>query len=368
MTGISEKLQLDSKNELNIEDYVTTEDEGEYAIDYDITSYGVDFDVDGLVRRIQKGDIYVPNFQRKFIWDITKSSKFIESILLDLPVPGIFLAQERKNKKMFIVDGQQRLLSLYYFFNGHFGNDNAKAFELKNVQRYYEGKTYEMLEYKDKNTLKDGLIHATVIKENSHTNPDAVFHIYERLNSGGEKLKPQEVRVAVYHGSFIDNIKKLNETTSFWRQIYGDIDPQMKDQELIIGFFALLEDYQNYNRPMKIFINNFVNKNRDNESLGEYSKLFIKCCNLFNNAVNDEKPFRRRIEKPRFNTAFFEAAMVGLAMRIKEKGEPNLNIVTNAYESLIENKDFDTAISHPTDDEKAVKQRISMAVEIFSKA
>ena len=81
---------------------------------YEITSYGADYPVDSLVRRLKNKTIFVPPFQRRFVWNKFESSKFIESLLLGLPVPGIFLSKEPEMNKLLIVDGQQRLLSLLF--------------------------------------------------------------------------------------------------------------------------------------------------------------------------------------------------------------------------------------------------------------
>ncbi len=101
-----------------------TESDTSVAVEqYAISSFGIDFDVEGLVRRLRKDDIYVPPFQRNFIWSQRESSQFIESLLLGLPVPGVFLAKDRQSQKLMIIDGQQRLKSLQYFYDGYFRPD-----------------------------------------------------------------------------------------------------------------------------------------------------------------------------------------------------------------------------------------------------
>src|SRR3989304_6490807 len=82
---------------------------------YSITSYGADFDVDGLVKRIDRDDIFVPPFQRGYVWNINQASRFIESLLLGLPVPGIFLSKD-DDRKLLVIDGQQRLVTLARFY------------------------------------------------------------------------------------------------------------------------------------------------------------------------------------------------------------------------------------------------------------
>ncbi len=107
-------LHGESEEELISMDDVAIEDEAEddetvAPVRYETTSYGIDFDVEGVVRRIKRDDIFIPEFQRSFIWNLGEASRFIESLLLGLPVPGIFLSQEPESGRLLVIDGQQRL-------------------------------------------------------------------------------------------------------------------------------------------------------------------------------------------------------------------------------------------------------------------
>jgi uncharacterized protein with ParB-like and HNH nuclease domain len=99
---------------------------------YSITSYGADYPVDSLVNRLEKDIIFIPPFQRSYVWSINQAPRFIESLLLGLPVPGIFLSKEKNTGKLLIIDGQQRLKTLQYFYTGVF--HNRKEFALQHVQ------------------------------------------------------------------------------------------------------------------------------------------------------------------------------------------------------------------------------------------
>jgi uncharacterized protein with ParB-like and HNH nuclease domain len=105
------------------------EDLGVSNSKYLINSYGADYTVDSLVQRMEREDIYIPDFQRGYVWTITQASKFIESLLLGLPVPGIFLSKDR-DRKLVVIDGQQRLRTLQRFYNGVF---DERVFKLHNV-------------------------------------------------------------------------------------------------------------------------------------------------------------------------------------------------------------------------------------------
>src|SRR5678815_3550827 len=90
-------------------------DELDVLPDYTMLSYGADFDVTSIVGRMQGGEILIPPFQRGFVWTPRQASRFIESILIGLPVPGIFLWRHPETQRFTVVDGQQRLLTLQFF-------------------------------------------------------------------------------------------------------------------------------------------------------------------------------------------------------------------------------------------------------------
>lgn len=369
MSKYAEELKEELDEELNIDDEAI-EDEDEPVSRYDITSYGIDFDVDGLVKRIDREDIFIPPFQRNFVWKLPESSRLIESLLLGLPVPGIFLAQEAETGKMLVIDGQQRLLSLLYFFKGVFkpvpGEARQRVFKLSKVQPQYEGKTFEDLDSKDRINLENCVVHATVVKQDSPADNDtSIYHIFERLNSGGRKLSPQEIRTAVYHGCFIDTIHDLNKHPS-WRTIYGKINERMKDQELIIRYFAMLESYSTYEAPMKEFLNKFVKKHKSdkNNKIEEYSNYFKLCSDIFSASL-ETRPFRRAVA---INVAFYEAAMVALTEKIIRDGAPDAGFVNEKYKLLLEDEDFGEAISQSTGNRAGVLRRIDRAKEIFLEA
>lgn len=162
---------------------------------YLITAYGADYPVDSLVKRMRSGDIFVPKFQRHFVWKLPQASRFIESLLLGLPVPGIFLSKDDDSNKMLVIDGQQRLETLRRFYDSRFSND--EEFALHNVQPEYEGKTYADLDEEDRRKLDDSIIHATIVRQDSPADDkSSIYHVFERLNTGGTPLTAQQIRAA----------------------------------------------------------------------------------------------------------------------------------------------------------------------------
>jgi uncharacterized protein with ParB-like and HNH nuclease domain len=337
---------------------------------YSISSFGIDFDVEGLVRRLKADDILVPHFQRNYVWKQREASQFIESLLLGLPVPGIFLAKERDTQKLLIIDGQQRLKTLQFFYGGFFNpTDDAKkqkVFELIDVQREFKNLTYQKLDSTQKRRLDNSVIHATVIKQES---PDEIedtslFYIFGRLNAGGRKLTPQEIRSAIYHGPLDDLIERLNETPE-WRKIFGKQSERLKDQELIVRFLALYFDMQKYQRPMAEFLNQFYARHKGDgkEFLKSCESIFLRTIALANAALGKDafRPART------INAAVFDAVAVGLARRLEKGSVKETKAIRSAYDKLSANKHFRETTSRATSDDASVLLRLELATEAFKK-
>jgi hypothetical protein len=338
------------------------------AIRYDITSYGADYDVEGLVRRLKRDEIFIPTFQRDYVWKQPEASRFIESLLLGLPVPGIFLAKEPETNKFLVIDGQQRLRSLQYFCDGVFnpkeGERKQRVFELTGVQDRFEGRTYGTLEEPDRLRLDNSILHATVVKQDSPENDDtSIYHIFERLNSAGRLLTPQEIRVALYHGPFVDEIRRLNGLP-VWREIFGKPNARLKDQELILRFLALYFDANTYERPMAEFINKFTKRHQkaDDAFLAAASSIFQQTITAYHRGLGREafRPGRT------LNAAIFDSAMVGLARRLASDPTLSDDAIAERYRALVADKDYAEATSRSTSDEAFVRTRLRKATEFFA--
>jgi hypothetical protein len=343
-------------------------DSASAAIQYAITSFGADFDVAGVVERLRQGKILVPPFQRGYVWNVKEASRFIESLLLGLPVPGVFLAREKDTNKLLVIDGQQRLKTLQFFFDGFFnpkeGDSARKVFKLTDVQPAFEGLTYDKLSEKDRIRLNDSILHATIVKQDAPEDENtSVFHIFERLNSGGRRLASQEIRTAMYHGSLIELLKKLNKKET-WRNIYGSPSPRLKDQELILRFFAFYYEAERYARPMSEFLSRFCARHRNLEPLfaDEWEKIFYSATDTIFGALGDRAFKPERV----LNAAVFDSVMVGVSRRLEKGVITKPAKLTLAYEKLFDDSDYMSAVSRATADEKSVRERLDKATSAFA--
>jgi len=334
-----------------------------FPFTYSITSYGADYPVDALVKRIKDGSIYVPSFQRGYVWNIREASRFVESLLLGLPVPGIFLSRDEETKRLLVIDGQQRLRTLQYFYDGVFHN-TGKEFALESIKSQYNNCTYKSLSEEDRTRLDDSIIHATIVKQDKPANDfSSIFLIFERLNTGGELLKAQEIRSAVYSGPFNDLIKQLNENPS-WRKTYGRVSPRMRDQELILRFFALYYFGRRYKKPMKEFLNQYMSKNRDLQihSSEELTALFTKTIGVVNEVLG-KTAFRLNGS---FVAAIYDSVMVGVALRMKKGVINQPRALSKKYTRMLRNEEFLDSVSVHTTDEDNVHKRLALVKAAFN--
>jgi hypothetical protein len=349
-----------------------TEEEREDGLDeefeyipyqYSMTSYGADYTIDGLVKRIQQGDIFVPKFQRSFVWSYYQSSRFIESLLLGLPVPGIFLSREYGTEKLLVIDGQQRLRTLQFFYEGKFV-PTGQDFLLKGVQPEFEGKSYAALRDEDRRRLDNAVMHATIVKQDKpEEDNSSIYYIFERLNTGGTLLTPQEIRSSIFQGEFNDLLKKLNLYET-WRRIYGRVNPRMKDEELILRFLALFYHEAQYARPMKLFLNRFIGKNRhlQYQTDGEICRVFFSTVDTVFKAVGSNA---FKLERGVMG-GIFDSVAVGVARRLNKGEVHNYDVLSNKYSQLLRNEDFHVAATESTSDEKNVHRRIELATNAFN--
>src|ERR1700733_7155091 len=161
--------------ESDVDDEALLEDPGTKK--FSINSYGADYTVDSLVKRMSAGAFKIPDFQRRFVWTLKHSSKFIESLLMGLPVPGIFLYKEAETNEHLVIDGQQRLLTLQMFYYGIY---DEKTFRLVGVREPWAGKTYKDLDTADVLKLDDSIVHATIFKQDSPKDVlDSIYFVFE---------------------------------------------------------------------------------------------------------------------------------------------------------------------------------------------
>lgn len=345
--GIEDESLLDSSNDPH----------------FTINSYGADYTVDSLVKRMRTRAFVIPEFQRNFIWTQRHASRFIESLLMGLPVPGIFLYKQSNNNTHLVIDGQQRLVSLRAFYDGNFGE---KKFRLIGVREPWLEKTYNELDLSDQLKLDDSIVHATIFQQDKPQDVlNSIYFVFERINTGGISLSPQEIRNCIIQGSLLNAIRVLNKLRE-WREIFGNENSRLKDEELILRFFALYKQHSEYRRPMARFLNEYAEKNANlpEKSIDELVGIFSSVIKVIYKSIGI-KAFRLARA---LNAAVFDSVMVGVARRLApDSPQPSEEKIISAYQDLLKNQDYRRSCERSTADEEHVARRIQLATDAFAR-
>lgn len=338
---------------------VEENDEEMVNIEYDIASYPSDYTLKGLYEMFCNGDIAIPDYQRGFVWSIKQSSLLIESFLRGLPVPPIFLYIDDENKNL-VIDGQQRLMSIVYFIKGFFGEEDKtgkrQVFKLAglNETNTYYNKTFNDLESKDKRKLENSVLRAINIRQLSPIGESTcMYHIFERLNTGGTPLKSQEIRNCVFRSDFLNQLKNLNINEA-WRTILGKkhIVKNQTDVELILRVFSLAYNVNDYEKPMKEFLNKIAKRNmKSSNKIDEFSDRFIRTCNVI---VKQLRPKPFNIRGP-FNMSVFDSVFCTILNNIDDLPQD----LPERYENLVVDSRFIELTTLATTDEKVLKDRFA---------
>jgi len=335
---------------------------------YEIASYPADFTLDGLRLKWDAGDIVIPEFQRGFVWTIAQASKLIESFLVGLPVPSIFFYTERETEKSLVVDGQQRLRTIFYYFDGRFGEERAgrqQVFRLKGLSddSPYANKTYQELLDTDEGAarrLRNGVLRAFIIRQIDPHDDTSIFHIFERLNTGGTLLHNQEVRNAVCTGNFNALLHELN-LLGEWREVIGKPRPdsRMRDVELILRFFALYHASDRYEKPMKDFMSRYMRRHavETEAQIEDYQVEFSRTLAAVYSKLG-AKPFHIFAG---LNSSAFDSVFIAFARNIDIIPDD----IADRYYNLISSEDFRAVIRGGTTDVDQVHTRMEIANRVL---
>lgn len=342
---------------------------------FEIARYGWDSDVEGLVKRLERGDIKLPRFQRGFVWNQTEQSRFIESLILGLPVPNIFLARDGDSKILNIIDGQQRLTTLKRYLSGDFAISSSKSIHEDFRGRYFNSEVAKstkskVLEDADARTLSDSILHSIVISPDPSSNsPEygseynkAVIQIFRRLNTSGKPLQSQEVRSCIYYGPFDDLLHDLNKGAS-WRNFFGTEHSRYKDVETILRFFALYENFKTYKAPMPSFLDRYMEENRNIgvKKLLKMRQLFETTTNLLFDACGSSL-FKTG---GTFLLSKFDAIAVGFAKAIDSGLKFENSVINSKVDQLLQDETYQDSTEEFINDTGNVINRINVAIKIF---
>ncbi|HIB8182132.1 TPA: DUF262 domain-containing protein [Elizabethkingia anophelis] len=354
-----------------------------------VRTQSIEYDLETLVKKIKKKTIKLdPDYQRRHRWSTDTSSRLIESLILNIPIPTIYLSYDvdvdqealDDEARYSVIDGQQRLTAILNFF------ENKYSLEGLDILEALEGCFYKdlppfLLRRLEERTVKCLRIDSTV-------DPQVKYDIFERLNSGSVALGSHELRNAVLRGPFNNLCKKLAKNEDF--RILNQISitnpdtnakvKKMEDVELVLRFFSLIED--NYKTYKKSKDNNFKDflsekledKNKlDKVAIEDYSSLFINTMKFIRAHFGDTAFAKYKVMhgeyilQSRFNAAVYDALSVAVATEVitKNKQIPKSKKISEKFLGLFADDKFHDSVSGSILDSTKIVHRIDAAKKIF---
>ena len=391
MLTLEQKIEL--RQELNTQDIDIERDEIFSADSYDSDDISVENTsthqrriytstqdpwVGSLYEQYQEGSLVLdPEFQRGYVWDTKKASRLIESALLNIPLPFIYLSEEYDGK-LSVIDGQQRLTSFFSFLVGKF--PDGREFRLAGLTpeySLYERKLFKDLDKEIQNKIRRYPIKAITIQKDSDS--ELKFDIFERLNSGAVSLNEQELRNCVFRGRYNSLLKELSQDLNF-RYLLGLERPEkrMKDIQLVLRFAAFFHStYLNYKAPMKSFLNKDMERFRviSNSDADELRRAFKNSLAIIK-SLFDKQSFKRMYkgktgkqdgywESKQINESLYDVLMCVFAHTDKNLAYRHLDSLREGLIELMTSDDeFITAIEKSTSSLQNVKLRFSKVIHL----
>lgn len=325
-------------------------------VSYDTKEYTIEIVVQKYLNDLDKNEneFFVPEYQREFVWDEVRQSRFIESLMIGLPIPYIFLAETDKGRYE-IVDGSQRIRTLAAFLN-----DELKIKGLEKIEDL-NNLVFSNLDISRQRKFKNISLKMIVLSE--RTTDETKNDIFERINRGSDLLKDMEYRKGIYTGEFNEFLYKLSKDELYVKltPIAKWLEKRQEREELLLRFFAFSEWYPSFSDSKGISkqLDDYMKEknvifNKDIEK--EMTKKF----NITMKFVDKYYPYgfaknerARQVARP-----YFEALSVGAYLALKDN--PSLTISKENIISILTNGEFLTSVSgrYQTHKAKTIRERI----------
>lgn len=318
-----------------------------------------------FIRKNQQGKLLIPEFQRNQVWKQQQKSRFIESLILNIPVPPFYISQDNEGN-MIIVDGLQRSTAIFEFFNNQFALVGLDALPKLN------NKSYNELEDEIKARIEDRELLLYILKPSVPIG--IVYDIFNRINSNGTPLTRQEIRNCIFIGQSTVFLKRMSENIHFKTAINNGIPSlRMKDRETILRFFAFM--FFDFNLDYQGNLDSFLGKTMrkinhlNNDEISQLENRFIRVMKLTYDCFK-ERNFRLPTpnSRGRINIALFESISVFFDKNSNDFIISNKkHIIDNYFNVLLKDVEFIESVRFSTNSPRNVKIRFNKVNEILSK-
>lgn len=307
-----------------------------------------------------------PDFQRDVVWSKPSQTRFIDSLVKQLPIPSMCISLDYKSSERLMIDGLQRMSSIINFLT----NDSWRLSNLDDIDKRISGRTpgYIRDRYPEIfNRLENLTIPITILRcdygKKSHMN--FLFTIFHRLNTGGNKLSNQEIRNCIYSGTFNELLKSVVKYPNL-RALFSLEEKttyRLAYEELILRIFAYSDTYKEYTGKLAKFLNDYMEDNRNisEENVVQRSSTIERAVDLIYKKILDGKAL------PRLSKATTEAVFVGIIRNLDELERESDEDLNKRLEILRSNELFSVeSLKEGVSAKEKVIRRLDKAVEVFS--
>lgn len=347
-----------------------------YADDYaevppqDIVAYNELRSCADLFRMHEQGILEIqPEFQRDIVWKGPDQTRFIDSLIKQLPIPSMCFAMDHKAQKWMVIDGLQRIWTIVRFLKG----GDWKLSQLDDIDPEISGKSVAAIRtstttlHQYYTRVENLSIPVTVLRCDfkKKTHMEYLFTIFHRLNTGGMKLNNQEIRNCIYGGTFNNLLKELDSYTA-WRRLTkmkGEQIYRFTKQEVILRFFAFMDWRNRYEGHLAKFLNDYMHANQhaSDSWIEEKSRIFVDTIKLVVTGVFKEKT------PPKLSLTVLEALLVGVGANLPAITNVSAAKLTLCYNELLAHAEFsEGALREGLSKKHRVTERLNTAINIFA--
>ncbi len=338
--------------ELNISNSVKIRDRKLFVHPYD-------YSIRSLKEQVEDGTLVLADdFQRRRVWDDTKASRLIESLLINVPIPVCYFA-ELEDSSCSVIDGQQRLTAIYRYLNDDF---KLKSLKIRNDLNKLK---YSQLGIVDQRSIKLRIIRCVVILKDS--DPEIRFDVFDRLNSNSVKLNRQELRNSLYKGSLNNLVKDLSKHETFKKlRRAKDVEKRMNDCEMILRFFAFYFNGAKYQGKLSKFLDDYLQLGMkfNSQILEQHREIFLKTIDV-THSIFGENSFRRydpieAVWKSAINRAVYDVVMLYFSRLSLESIEHKRDEIISEFTELFKDPNFEDAIASQPEKVTQMQSRLDL--------
>ena len=354
-----------NKNIKNLEKDLNFSDEMEVLSPEDTSTLNEQRSCADLYRMYNKNQLQLqPDFQRNFVWKPAVQTRFIDSLVKQLPIPSLCLALDYKTGKYLVIDGLQRISTVVKFFE----NNKWKLNKLSDIDANISGKSVSEIKNQSSNLyekVENATMPVTVIKcdFSMQNHKDYLFTIFHRFNTGGQRLNNQEIRNCIYNGNFNNLLKKIAKSEE-WTNIMGKTSKidRLDNEEIILRTFAFIDKLDDYKGNLALFLNHYMSDMQHVSDMDIEEKeniLFSSLSFIYNNIDNSKSVVK-------LGKTLKEGLLVGLCKNIDSIASKTKEEFQSMFQDFIEDDEFnEDNLKQGLSQKDKVKSRLRKSISIF---